>query len=198
MHLRAPAVLLAARHHGETAVIARLMTEEAGVVAGYVAGGRGRRLRPVVIPGNLVEMDLRARSDSQLPFARLELTASRGPWLSEPLPATAIGWACALTATVLPERQAFPALYKALDGLLDAICHAPSARGWAAALVGYEALMLRELGYGEGEVRPLGELPEVLAAMDRLGPALERNLLADRRGDVMAARARLRDLLDRL
>ena len=148
MHLRAPAILLAARPHGETAVVARLLTHEHGVVAGYVAGGRGRQLRPVVIPGNLVELQLSARSDSQLPFARLELLESRGPWLGEPLAAAAIGWACALTATALPERQAYPSLYEALGGLLTAVCHAPSARGWAAALVGYETLLLRELGYG--------------------------------------------------
>src|SRR5688572_4577244 len=123
MHLRAPAILLAARPHGETAVVARLLTEEHGVVAGYVAGGRGRNLRPVVIPGNRVALDLSARSDSQLAFARLELVESRGPWLGEPLPAAAIGWTCALTATALPERQAHPALYTALAGLLDAICH---------------------------------------------------------------------------
>lgn len=197
MHLRAPAILLAARPHGETAVVARLLTEEAGVVAGYVAGGRGRRLRPVVIPGNLVEADLRARSDGQLPFARLELVESRGPWLGEPLPAAAIGWACALTATALPERQAYPSLWQALGGLLTAVCHAPSARGWARALVDYEALLLRELGYG-GE-RPAGEeLPAILAEMDRLAGPLDHYLLADRRGDVMAARARLRELLGRM
>ena len=136
MHLRAPAVVLSARPHGETAVVARLLTDESGVVAGYVAGGRGRQLRPVVIPGNLVEAELRSRSDSQLPFAKLELVESRGPWLGEPLPAAAIGWACALTATALPERHAYSALWQALTALLSAICHAPSARGWAAALVG--------------------------------------------------------------
>ena len=197
MQLRAPAILLAARPHGETAVVARLLTEEAGVVAGYVAGGRGRQLRPVVIPGNLVEADLRARSDSQLPFAWLELVESRGPWLGEPLPTAAIGWVCALTATALPERHPYPKLWQALGGLLTAICHAPSARGWAGALVGYEALLLRELGYG-GE-RPQGEeLPEILAAMDRLAAPLDHYLLADRRGDVMAARARLRELMGRM
>ena len=197
MHLRAPAILLSARQHGETAVVARLLTEESGVVAGYVAGGRGRRLRPVVIPGNLVEVDLRARSDSQLPFAKLELVESRGPWLGEPLPAAAIGWACALTATVLPERQAYPSLWSALGGLLSAICHAPSARGWARALVGYEILLLREMGYGGG-TPPEGELPEILAAMDKLAAPLDHYLLADRRGDVMAARQRLRELLGRM
>src|SRR6478752_7834847 len=118
MQLRAPAILLAARPHGETAVVARMLTGEHGVVAGYVAGGRGRHVRPVVIPGNLVELQLSARSDSQLPFARLELLESRGPWLGEPLPAAAIGWVCALTATVLPERQPYPRLWEALKALL--------------------------------------------------------------------------------
>ena len=197
MHIRAPAILLAARPHGETAVVARMLTEEHGVVAGYVAGGRGRNLRPVVIAGNLVALDLSARSDSQLPFAKLELVESRGPWLSEPLPAAAIGWAAALTATALPERQPYPTLYEALSGLLSAICNAPSARGWVGALVGYETLLLRELGYGGGE-RPEGDFPEMLAAMDRLAGPLDHYLLADRRGDVMAARARLSELLGRM
>ena len=197
MQLRAPAILLAARAHGETAVVARMLTGQFGVVAGYVAGGRGRQLRPVVIPGNLVDLQLSARSDSQLPFARLELLESRGPWLGEPLAAAAIGWACALTATALPERQPYPALFEALSGLLAAICHAPSASGWVGALVGYETLFLRELGYGGGQ-RPEGDLEDGLAALDRLAGPLDHYLLADRRGDVMAARARLRDLLGRM
>ena len=197
MHLRAPAILLAARAHGETAVVARMLTEEHGVVAGYVAGGRGRQLRPVVIPGNLVELQLSARSDSQLPFAKLELVDSRGPWLGEPLAAAAIAWACALTATALPERQPYPSLFQALTGLLTAICHAPSARGWTAALVAYETLLLRELGYG-GTPPAQGDFAEALAAMDRLAEPLDHYLLADRRGDVMAARSRLRELLGRM
>jgi DNA repair protein RecO (recombination protein O) len=198
MHLRAPAILLSSRPHGETAVVARMLTAEFGVVAGYVAGGRGRQLRPVVIPGNRVELQLSARSDSQLPFAKLELLESRGPWLGEPLAAAAIGWAAALTATALPERQAYPSLYDALGGLLDAICHAPSARGWAGALAGYESLLLQELGYGGWEGRPLGDFEDALAAMDRLAGPLDHYLLADRRGDVMAARARLRDRLGKM
>jgi DNA repair protein RecO (recombination protein O) len=197
MHFRATAIVLSARQHGETAVVARLLTANYGVVAGYVAGGRGRQLRPVAIPGNAVELQLSARSDSQLPFARLELVASRGPWLGEPLPAAAIGWTCALTASALPERQPYPSLYDALGALLDAVCHAPSARGWLPALVGYETLLLRELGYG-GQAPVSGDLAQGLAAMDRLADPLERYLLADRRGDVMAARARLRELLGRL
>ncbi|HZF46129.1 MAG TPA: recombination protein O N-terminal domain-containing protein, partial [Sphingomonadaceae bacterium] len=184
--------------HGETAVIARLLTAEHGLVAGYVAGGRGRTLRPVMIPGNVLDMELRWKSETQLPFARLELVQSRGPWLSEPLPAAAIQWACALTAFALPERQAYPSLHEALGGLLDAICHAPSARGWAGAMASYEALMLRELGYGGGGPPRSETLAEALAALDSLSDPIERYLLADRRGDVMAARAILRDRLGRI
>jgi DNA repair protein RecO (recombination protein O) len=197
MYVRAPAILLSSRPHGETAVVARMLTSEFGVVAGYVAGGRGRGLRPVVIPGNLVELQLSARSDSQLPFAKLELLESRGPWLGEPLAAAAISWACALTATALPERQPYPSLYDALAGLLSAICHAPSARGWAGALVGYETLLLRELGYG-GDRPPEGDFAAMLEAMDKLAGPLDHYLLADRRGDVMAARSRLREMLGRI
>lgn len=198
MNLRAPAILIASRQHGETATIARLLTEEHGLVAGYVAGGRGRQLRPVMIPGNRVAVELRSKSDSQLPFAKLELVESRAPWMTEPLPAAAIGWACAFTATVLPERNPYPALYDALDALLTAICHAPSARGWLPAMNAYEVLLLRELGYGGERPEAAQGLDAMLANFDRLEGAIARYLLADKRGDVMAARHFLRERLGRM
>jgi DNA repair protein RecO (recombination protein O) len=199
MQFRAPAIICASRPHGETAGIVRLLTADHGLVAGYLAGARGRELRPVLVPGNLVEAELRAQSDSQLPFARIELTQSRGPWLSEPLAAAAIQWATTLTAAALPERQPFPALYSALAGLLDAICNAPSARGWLPGLLAFEALLLRELGYGAIAVRPEpADWAATLAAFDRLGRALARYPLADRRGDVMGARTMLRERLARI
>ncbi|HEY6868247.1 MAG TPA: recombination protein O N-terminal domain-containing protein [Novosphingobium sp.] len=199
MHLVAPALVCGVRAHGETAAIVRLLTERAGLVAVYVAGGRGRQLRPVLIPGNAVAAEIRARAEGQLPFARIELTTSRAPFLAEPLPAAAIGWATALTAAALPERQPYPALYPALGGLLDAVCHAPSARGWVPALVSYEVLLLRELGYGAPSAVPeRNDLSGNLALLDRLGPLLERYALAESRGDVMAARAILRERLSRI
>lgn len=200
MQLAAPAILLAARAHGENAVIARLLTEEAGVIAAYVAGGRGRLLRPVVIPGNVVAADIRAKSDSQLPYARLELVQSRGAWLSEPLPAAAIGWVTALTAATLPERHSYPALYAALAALLEAICAAPSARGWAEGLVSYEVLLLRELGYGAAETAPpdVADLAAALAWLDRLEGPIATRLLAHARADVMGAREQLRRRLGKM
>ena len=143
-----PAIVCALRSHGEHGAIVRLMTPEQGLVAAYVRGARGRRMRPVLMAGNIVQAELSARTESQLPQATIELVHSRGPLLSEPLPATAIEWATVLTATALPEGQPFRRLYQALEGLLDAIEAAPSASGWGTALVRYELLLLAELGFG--------------------------------------------------
>ena len=148
MRFTSPAIVVALRPHGEHGAVVRLMTPDHGLQAAYVRGARGRRLGPVLVPGNQVEAALSARTETQLPQASVELVHSRGPLLQEPLPAAAIDWITALTATVLPEGQPYPRLYQALDGLLAAIEAAPSASGWGAALVRYELLLLAELGFG--------------------------------------------------
>lgn len=146
--LSADAIVCAVRAHGEHGAIVRALTEEAGLVAGYVRGGRSRRLRPILMPGNLVALELRARTEEQLAGATAELLTSRAPLLAEPLPAAAIDWATSLTAATLPENQPYPALYAALSAVLDAIGAASSARQWAGALARYEQLLLAELGFG--------------------------------------------------
>ena len=148
MRIEASAIVCGLRAHGEHGAVVRLMTEGHGLQAAYIRGARGRRMRPVLIAGNLVSAVLSARTDSQLPQATVELTHSRAPLMAEPLPAAAIEWATALTATALPEGQPYPRLYSALDGVLAAIEAAPSASGWGAALVRYELLLLAELGFG--------------------------------------------------
>src|SRR5690349_13486087 len=148
MRVETKAIVCALRNHGEHGAVVRLMTPEHGLQAAYVRGARGRRMRPVLIAGNVVQAQLSARTEMQLPQAAIELVHSRAPLLSEPLPAAAIDWATALTATTLPEGQPYRRLYEALEGLLDAIETAPSASGWGAALVKYELLLLAELGFG--------------------------------------------------
>ena len=148
MRTSTTAIVVSLRPHGEHGAVVRLMTPEHGLQACYVRGARGRTLRPVLVPGNQVEATLSARTEAQLAQGTVELTHSRGPLLQEPLPAAAIDWASALTATALPEGQPYPRVYQALDGLLAAIEAAPSASGWGAALVRYELLLLAELGFG--------------------------------------------------
>ncbi|GLV20748.1 DNA repair protein RecO [Sphingobium sp. TomMM35A] len=182
-----PALICGVRSHGEHGAIARLLTPDHGLLAGYVRGGRSRALRPVLLPGNSVKAEFRARTEEQLAGLAVELDHSRAPLLSEPLPAAAIDWICALTAVALPEGTPYPALYQALDGVLGAIDAAPAARGWGAALVRYELLMLAELGFGldlgrcaaTGGNEDLAFVsPRSAAAVSRAGAAgYERRLL---------------------
>ncbi|HEX2813516.1 MAG TPA: DNA repair protein RecO [Sphingopyxis sp.] len=146
--LTAEAIVCAVRAHGEHGAILRALTQQAGLVAGYVRGGRSRRLRPILVPGNAIALELRARTEDQLGSATAELLTSRAPLLAEPLAAAAIDWVTGLTAATLPEGQPYPALYVALAAVLDAIGVAPSARQWAAAHARYELLLLAELGFG--------------------------------------------------
>jgi DNA repair protein RecO (recombination protein O) len=174
MRIEAPAIVCALRTHGEHGAVVRMMTQEHGLQAAYVRGGRGRRMRPVLIAGNLVSAVLSARTDTQLPQASVELTHSRAPLLGEPLPAAAIEWATALTATAVPEAQPYPRIYSALDALLAAIEAAPSASGWGAGLVRYELLMLAELGFGLDleSCAVTGSTTDLIAVSPRSGRAV--------------------------
>jgi DNA repair protein RecO (recombination protein O) len=209
MHLETEALVLAVRPHGEHGAIARLLTPGAGVQAGYVRGGKSRRVRPLLMAGNRVHADFRSRTDDQLAFLSVELVRSRAFLLGEPLPAAGIEWACGLTATVLPEGQAYSRLFDGLDGLLGAIEAAPSARGWATALVRYELTLLAELGFGV-EDEPLAALPpallgvgvasweEIVTGLAFSGGRVERDLFSDRRTEILAARERLIERIKRV
>lgn len=148
MHIRAAAMICAVRLHGEQGAVVRVLTHDHGLLSGYVPGARSRTLRPVLLPGNHVLAELRSRVDAQLPSLSCELVTSIGPQLGEPLAAAAIQWATVLVAVGLSEGQPYPRIYAGLDGLLGAIAAAPSARGWGAALVMFELLLLAELGFG--------------------------------------------------
>lgn len=240
MRIEALAIICAVRGHGEHGAVVRALTPDDGLLAGYVRGGRSRRLRPVLMPGNLVHAEFRARTAEQLAGLTVELAHSRAPLFAEPLPAAAIDWACGLTAAALAEGLAHPRLFTALDGVLGAVEAAPAARGWAASLARYELLLLAELGFGldlrrcavtgaesdlayvsprsgkavgrdagVGHVARLFRLPpflrdggaagwdEVFDALAITGHFLARDILVDRKAEVLAARARLIDRLRR-
>lgn len=188
MRFTTPAIVVSLRPHGEHGAVVRLMTPEHGLQAAYVRGARGRRMRPVLLAGNEVEASLAARSEAQLAQATVELVHSRAPLLSEPLPAAAIDWACALTATALPEGQSYPRLYEALGGLLGAVEAAPAASGWGAALVRYELLLLAELGFGLDleKCAVSGEDDALVAVSPRSGRAVGAAAAAPHKGKLLA------------
>lgn len=174
------------RAHGEHGAVVRALTADHGMLAGYVRGGRSRRLRPVLSPGNTVAAEFRTRTPEQLAALTVEPVESRAALLGEPLAAAAIEWSTALAAATLPEAHPYPRIHAALSAMLDAIAAAPAARGWAGGLVRYERLVLAELGYGD-EV----EEAMLFAALARNGARLEQDLLTGKRAEILSARARL-------
>lgn len=187
MQIRSRAIILAARAHGEHGMIVRTLTHQAGLLSGYVRGGRSRRVRPVLSVGNIVAAAFRARTETQLASLEVELVTSRAPLHSEALPVAAVEWVTALAAVTLPEGHPYPRIYDALDGVLVAVEAAPSARGWLPALERYEALILAELGYHD----------QAGGGLVSNGHRLRENLLTGRRAEILPARDRLIDRIDR-
>jgi DNA repair protein RecO (recombination protein O) len=183
MHVRARAIVVSVKAHGEHGAVVRALTAEHGLLA----GGRSRALRPVLAPGNLVEADFRSRSETQLASLSVELAESRAPLTAEPLHAAAIEWVTALAAVTLPEGHPYPRIHDALDAMLIAIGAAHRARDWIGALARYEALILSELGYGNDDHPQLRQT----------GIRLRENLLTGWRADILAARDRLIVRIDR-
>src|SRR3954468_18220245 len=183
MRLESLAIVCAVRPHGEHGAIVRALTPDDGIQAGYVRGGRSRRLRPILLAGNLVQAEYRARTEDQLAQLSVELVASRAPLLGEALPAGAVDWATAPPAIALPESQPYPRLYEALDGLLAAIEASPSARSWAPSLVRYELLVLAELGFGLdlSECAATGATEDLVYVSPKSGRAVSAAAAADYR-----------------
>jgi len=181
VRLATEAIILSARAHREHDAIVRALTPGDGVQAGYVRGGRSRRLRPVLMPANVIAAEFRARTENQLPHLSPELSRSRAPLLVEPVSAAAVEWATVLTAAALPDGQPYPALYAGLSGLLAALEAAPSARGWSAALVRYELLLLGELGFGLdlGECAVTGSAENLAFVSPKSGRAVSREVAGD-------------------
>ncbi len=139
------AIILSTRRHGETSVIAELMTRRHGRHFGMVRGGRGKRLGPVMQPGNSVQAHWYARIDESLGTFSIEGTALRGSGLLERASALYALSHLGALLRLLPERDPHEALYETLD---VTITHLHEASVAAALLVRFELALLQELGFG--------------------------------------------------
>ena len=147
MHLDAEAIFCTLLPHGEHGAIVRLLTRAEGLHALYVRGARGRKLRPILMPGNQVQVNAHARLAGQLAHGTIELVHARASLLQDRMSAHALEWLCGLVGISLPEQHPYPALYDGLNALLNAMEHGARAGQWAPALVRFELLLLAELGF---------------------------------------------------
>ncbi|MEP3439285.1 MAG: DNA repair protein RecO [Hoeflea sp.] len=145
MEWRDEGIILGLRKHGETSVIAEVMTHAHGRHMGIVRGGRSKRLQPVLQPGNSVDLVWRARLDEHLGQYQVELLNGRAGHLMQ----SAIGLhgvqAMAALLRLLPERDSHPRLHDAFAIILDSL-DTPAQAG--ALYVRFELAILEDLGFG--------------------------------------------------
>ncbi|MGH6948544.1 MAG: DNA repair protein RecO [Kiloniellales bacterium] len=138
-------IVLAARPHGENALVVQLLTRERGRHAGLARGGQGRRARGLYQPGNLLTARWSGRLAEQLGSYDCELGESLAArLLDKPARLAALAAAAAVSEQALPEREPHPGAFEGLLALLRAL---PGAH-WAEVYVRWELALLAELGFG--------------------------------------------------
>src|SRR5262249_2855607 len=98
--------VLAARRHGESALIVELLTRRRGRHAGLVRGGQSPKMRAMLQPGNEVAAAWRGRLNEHLGTLCCELArAHAARFLDSPGRLAGLAAAAALVAGALPERE---------------------------------------------------------------------------------------------
>ena len=174
MEFHEEAFVLSARAHGDTGVVADLLTETHGRHAAFIAGGASRRMKPFLQPGARVIAEYRARTSDHLGSARLE-PVGEGPsaLFDDPLALTGLAAATAVAQGALPEREPHPGAFLAFEALMAAF-QIPSV--WPAIFVRFEAGLLEDLGFGLDLSRcaVTGTMDDLIWVSPRTGRAVSR------------------------
>lgn len=143
---REEGVLLSVRKHGESAAIVEVLTRDHGRHAGVVRGGQSRKVAPILQPGAQLDLTWGARLEDHLGHFTVEPLRSRAARLmSDRLALAGLSAVTAMTAFVLPEREAHPAFYDRTVQLLDLMGETDA---WPLAYLRWEVALLEEMGFG--------------------------------------------------
>ena len=167
------ALVLGARTHGETSAIAEVLTRDRGRWLGLVHGGRSRRTRPVLQPGNVVEATWRARLDGHLGRFTMEPVNMRAATLMQSPLGIYGTQTLAAHLRLLPERDAHARLYDMAEALLDNMADARTA---GELMIRFEVRLLDELGFGMDLARcaATGASDDLLYVSPKTGRAVSR------------------------
>ena len=173
MHWSDEAIVLSAKPHGETAVVAELLTREHGRHLGLIHGGRSRRLRPVLQTGNHIDVAWKGRLAEQLGHFAIELRrgfAAEAMASADPSRLAALS-SLTMLARLLPERDPHPALYEVTLFVLGFI---DDSSVWPALMVRWELALLSELGFGLdlGQCAATGGNDQLIYVSPRTGRAV--------------------------
>jgi DNA repair protein RecO (recombination protein O) len=185
-------IFLGAKPLGEANAVAELFTLGHGRHLGLVRGGRSRRLRPLLQPGNRLGVTWRARLSEHLGGFNLELIEANAARVLDDASALAAIGSLAGLARLLPERDPHPALYAASLAVLGAFDR-PNV--WPALLVRWELLLLQDLGFGLdlSECAATGAEADLVYVSPRSGRAVSREAGQPYDGKLLKLPAFLRD-----
>src|SRR5262245_43790218 len=145
MEWRDEGIALSVQPHGETDAIMSALTFEHGRHLGLVKGGAGRRARPMLQPGNRLELVWKARLAEHLGhFSAEPMQLFGARLLDEPVKLAALAAGAGLLEGALAEREPHPRLYAGMLKLLEGMLADPR---WAETYVRFELLLLQELGF---------------------------------------------------
>ncbi len=166
-------IFLSAKPLGETNLVAEVFTFGHGRHLGLVRGGRSRRMRPLLQPGNLIRVTWRARLAEHLGGFNVELIEAHAARVLDDACALAAISTLASLARLLPERDPHQALYAAALGVLRAL---DRAEIWPARFVRWELQLLADLGFGLdlSECAATGEDIDLAYVSPRSGRAVSR------------------------
>lgn len=138
--------VLSVKKHGETSAIIEVFTRDHGRHLGLVRGGVGRKLRPVLQPGNKIKVEWRGRLSEHLGSFGVEALNSRAAELMDDrLSLAGLNSACAIARETLPEREAHTGVFDAFEVLIENL---HEIEIWPALYIQWEAGLLSAMGYG--------------------------------------------------
>jgi DNA repair protein RecO (recombination protein O) len=166
-------IVLGVRRHGESSAIVELLTRGHGRHLGLVRGGAGKRMRPLLQPGNSVRAVWRARLDEHLGYYVVEGTRLRAATVLASSHATYGVTHLASLARLLPERDPHQDIYEMLERTLDDFDDIGEA---AIQLIKFELAMLTELGFGLDleNCAASGETTDLIYVSPKSGGAVSR------------------------
>lgn len=171
------AVILSARPHGETSVIANILTAEHGRQAGLIRGGQSSKMKGLLQPGNRVDVSWRARLEEHLGSMQFDLvTPYASVVLDDALRLAGLASVCAIMEACLPEREPARPVFDATDALLQMITSEELGDSWIGGYVRWEMGILSIAGYALGldKCGVTGETDNLYYVSPRTGVAVTK------------------------
>ncbi|MDA8997043.1 DNA repair protein RecO [Hellea sp.] len=146
MNWNSEGYVLSVRKHGETSAIIDVLTPDYGRHLGLVRGGISRKIRPVLQPGNKINVEWNARLSEHLGSFKVEpLVSNSAQIMEDRLSLSALNSLCAIARECLPEREVHLDVYQAFGVVLNNIgIH----EIWPALYIKWESGLLSAMGYG--------------------------------------------------